>query len=264
MRKFVTCAPRKIQLRWWSQGDWDKQRMKHARKTREMHFDGKTRGGRPLGRPRRRYKYNINTELREIIQMCGLDSSDWGDGPVAGSCEHTDTGNAGNFLNGWETVGLSRNPFHGFSYIWGFHCGDYREYCLRVVRYMFADVSEEGTVTLAYTRTAYFRTRLPWPAAYLFICLISLFFDHDHGGSTLKILCGVTFHKTVRFKVKRNRFVIVTNEGGVNSLKTRIEEMCTQSSLSGDWKSHQRTSKHEAPVPIETMGMEHILSRVTD
>jgi hypothetical protein len=44
---------------------------------------GKPEGKRPLGRPRRRWEDEIRMELGE----CGLDSTDSGQGPVAGCCE---------------------------------------------------------------------------------------------------------------------------------------------------------------------------------
>jgi hypothetical protein len=43
---------------------------------------GKSEGKRPLGRPRRRWKDNIKTELREI----GWGGMDWID--LEGPCEH--------------------------------------------------------------------------------------------------------------------------------------------------------------------------------
>jgi hypothetical protein len=50
----------------------------------------KTEGTRTLGRPRRRWKDNIRMDLREISwEVCGLDSSGSGWGPVTGSCEHS-------------------------------------------------------------------------------------------------------------------------------------------------------------------------------
>jgi hypothetical protein len=51
---------------------------------------GKPEGKRPLGRPRRRWEDGIRTDLREIGLgggVCGLDSTDSGQGPVAGCCE---------------------------------------------------------------------------------------------------------------------------------------------------------------------------------
>jgi hypothetical protein len=48
---------------------------------------GNPEGKRPLGRPRRRWVDNIKMDLREI-GWGGLGSSDSGEGPVGGSCEH--------------------------------------------------------------------------------------------------------------------------------------------------------------------------------
>jgi hypothetical protein len=51
---------------------------------------GKPEGKRPLGRPRRRWEDGIRKDLtvREIgLGGCGLDSTDSGQGPVAGCCE---------------------------------------------------------------------------------------------------------------------------------------------------------------------------------
>jgi hypothetical protein len=49
----------------------------------------KPEGKRLLGRPRRRYEDNIRTNLnRNRVRSCGLDSSDSGQGTVAGCCEH--------------------------------------------------------------------------------------------------------------------------------------------------------------------------------
>jgi hypothetical protein len=49
---------------------------------------GMPEGKRPLGRPRRRWKDNINRNLREI----GINGANWiqlaQDGPVVGFCEH--------------------------------------------------------------------------------------------------------------------------------------------------------------------------------
>jgi hypothetical protein len=96
---------------------------------------------------------------------------------------------------------------------------------------------------------------------------------HPKRRYTSKVLCGVTSHETVHFKEKfwaRSnmyiRFVIVINEWGVNSITTHIlvEELCTQTSPSRDRKSHQRISKRQAQVPTGTIGMKHILSRVSD
>jgi hypothetical protein len=49
---------------------------------------GKSEGKRPLGRPRRRWEDGIRMDLGEIgLGRCGLDSTDSGQGPVAGCCE---------------------------------------------------------------------------------------------------------------------------------------------------------------------------------
>jgi hypothetical protein len=49
---------------------------------------GKPEGKRPLGRPRRRWEDGIRMDFREIgLGGCGLDSTDSGQGPVAGCCE---------------------------------------------------------------------------------------------------------------------------------------------------------------------------------
>jgi hypothetical protein len=48
---------------------------------------GKPEGKRPLGRPRRRWEDGIRMVLRDIGLGGGLDSSDSGQGPVAGCCE---------------------------------------------------------------------------------------------------------------------------------------------------------------------------------
>jgi hypothetical protein len=49
---------------------------------------GKPEGKRPLGRPRRRWVDGIRMDLREIgLGVCGLDSTDSGQGSVAGCCE---------------------------------------------------------------------------------------------------------------------------------------------------------------------------------
>jgi hypothetical protein len=50
---------------------------------------GKPERKRPLKRPRHRWEDNIKMDLREIGLGCGLDSSGSGEGPVAGSCEHS-------------------------------------------------------------------------------------------------------------------------------------------------------------------------------
>jgi hypothetical protein len=48
----------------------------------------KPEGRRPLGRPRRRWEDGISMDLREIgLEVCGLDSTVSGQGPVAGCCE---------------------------------------------------------------------------------------------------------------------------------------------------------------------------------
>jgi hypothetical protein len=50
---------------------------------------GNVEGERPLGRPRSRWKDNIRTDLRVIgWEVCGLDSSVSGKGPVVWSSEH--------------------------------------------------------------------------------------------------------------------------------------------------------------------------------
>jgi hypothetical protein len=49
---------------------------------------GEPVGKRPLGRPRRRWEDGIRLDLRETgLGVCGLDSTDSGQGPVAGYCE---------------------------------------------------------------------------------------------------------------------------------------------------------------------------------
>jgi hypothetical protein len=49
---------------------------------------GKPEGKRPLGRPRRRWEDGIRMDFREIgLGGCGLNSTDSGQGPVAGCCE---------------------------------------------------------------------------------------------------------------------------------------------------------------------------------
>jgi hypothetical protein len=49
---------------------------------------GKPEGKRPLERPRRRWENGIRMDLNEIgLEGCGLDSTDSGQGPVAGFCE---------------------------------------------------------------------------------------------------------------------------------------------------------------------------------
>jgi hypothetical protein len=44
---------------------------------------------RSLGRPRHSCEDNIKMHLRNGVWGCGLDPSDSGKGPVAGSCEHS-------------------------------------------------------------------------------------------------------------------------------------------------------------------------------
>jgi len=48
---------------------------------------GKPEGKRPLGKPRPRWEDNIRMDLQKI--GCGMDSSGSGQGPVVGSCEHS-------------------------------------------------------------------------------------------------------------------------------------------------------------------------------
>jgi hypothetical protein len=51
---------------------------------------GNPEGRRPLGRPRRRWEDGVRMDLRETSLGgggCGLDSTDSGQGPVAGCCE---------------------------------------------------------------------------------------------------------------------------------------------------------------------------------
>jgi hypothetical protein len=48
---------------------------------------GKPDGKRPLGRPGRRWKYNIKMDIRKMVWF-GLDSSGSGCELVEGSCEH--------------------------------------------------------------------------------------------------------------------------------------------------------------------------------
>jgi hypothetical protein len=49
---------------------------------------GKPEGKRPLGRPRRRWEDGIRMDLREIgLEVCGLDLTVSGQGPVSGCCE---------------------------------------------------------------------------------------------------------------------------------------------------------------------------------
>jgi hypothetical protein len=51
---------------------------------------GKPEMKRPVGRPRRRWEDNIKIAVRgNVAGRCGLDSSGSGQGPVAGSCEHS-------------------------------------------------------------------------------------------------------------------------------------------------------------------------------
>ena len=52
---------------------------------------GKPEGGRPLGRPRRRWEDNIKMDLREVgWGGHGLDQSGSGKGQVVGCCEYGD------------------------------------------------------------------------------------------------------------------------------------------------------------------------------
>jgi hypothetical protein len=56
-----------------------------------MFLVGRSEGKRPLGRPRRRWKFNIKLDLREIgIDGGELDSAGSGQGPVVGLCEDGD------------------------------------------------------------------------------------------------------------------------------------------------------------------------------
>jgi hypothetical protein len=48
----------------------------------------KPEGKRPLGIPRHRWEDGIRMDLREIgLGRCGLDSTSYGQGPLAGCCE---------------------------------------------------------------------------------------------------------------------------------------------------------------------------------
>jgi hypothetical protein len=49
----------------------------------------KPEGKRPLGRQRHRWEDNIRMDLQAMVGRHGLDSSGSGQGPVAGSCEHS-------------------------------------------------------------------------------------------------------------------------------------------------------------------------------
>jgi hypothetical protein len=50
---------------------------------------GRPEGKRPLGGHRHRWEDNIKMDLWELRGMCRLDSSVSGQGPVVGSCEHS-------------------------------------------------------------------------------------------------------------------------------------------------------------------------------
>jgi hypothetical protein len=50
---------------------------------------GKPEEKRLLRRSRHRWEDNIKVVLRETVEECGLESSGSGQGPVAGSCEHS-------------------------------------------------------------------------------------------------------------------------------------------------------------------------------
>jgi hypothetical protein len=53
---------------------------------------GKPEGRRPLGRPRLRWEDGVRMDLTkgDWLGGCGLDSTDSGQGPVAGCCEFGD------------------------------------------------------------------------------------------------------------------------------------------------------------------------------
>jgi hypothetical protein len=69
---------------WWA---GHMARMGEERKVYKV-LVGKPEGKRPLGRPRRRWEDGIRMDLGKIgFGVCGLDSTDSGQAPVAGCCE---------------------------------------------------------------------------------------------------------------------------------------------------------------------------------
>jgi hypothetical protein len=65
----------------------NREDMRNAYKT----YVGKSEGKRPLGRPRHRWKNNIRRDARDVRwEVCGLDSSGLGEGPLAGCCKSGD------------------------------------------------------------------------------------------------------------------------------------------------------------------------------
>jgi len=54
------------------------------------------------GRPRRIWEDNIRMDLKwSRMEMCGLDESGWGKGPVVGSYKQGNEPSGENFLTGW-------------------------------------------------------------------------------------------------------------------------------------------------------------------
>jgi hypothetical protein len=85
MKSFIFCTHPQMLLCRSNQGEWDGRDMWHGmgqERNAYRIFVGKSKGNRPLGRPRRRWEQN-----GDGLGECRLNLGGSGQGPVGGCCE---------------------------------------------------------------------------------------------------------------------------------------------------------------------------------